>query len=166
MNLAGALRVAAAAGAPEAAVNLRGFNVEVFATAGVPSVSAVIRALRETWPEDLPSMALPSAFLRRGYRSAPADRVTRFRPAEGRALTRPRFTGSFRLVQGTLRLSPDQWQALVRFYDEQLLSGAVPFFFPNPEDGGATVVNARMTAPPQRVRYQADWDVTLTLRLG
>ena len=152
-----ALSAIAAAGNPTASAYLIGQVLSVSVSAGDPVVFVDVNPQVIQWPA-----TLPTNFLERGFGTAPRDNVNRFSVDSGPDMRRRRFTKSQRVLQGTMRMTPDEWKDFKKFYLDTLAGGSGRFLFPRPM--GIGTVSVRFSKKPVRTRGRIDWLVALALR--
>jgi hypothetical protein len=81
--------------------------------------------MTETWPIDL-----PQSFEVGGYSEGVADNLFETQPDTGPPIRRRRSTSAPRPLGGSMVLTESQLGVFRNFFDVTLLSGAIPFNFP------------------------------------
>lgn len=93
-----------------------------------------------TWPATLPAPAINS------FREKPPNNTIRSTMDKGPAKVRRRTTANTRPISFTLKLTPEQTQALDDFYEIETFSGADEFDYVHPRTGEN--VTARFVSEP------------------
>lgn len=109
------------------------------------------------WPATLPPPAVNS------FREKPPLNTIRSTMDKGPAKVRRRTTANTRPMSFTLKLTPEQVQALDDFYVDTTYSGADEFEFVHPRTGDT--VNARFTAEPDYSEVEGGIIYTVAIAL-
>jgi|ADurb_Leu_02_Slu_FD_contig_41_16848_length_484_multi_1_in_0_out_0_1 hypothetical protein len=113
-----------------------------------------------SWPN-----ALPQNLLSEGYNESLRDNVLRSTPDAGPAKVRRRATAGVKPVSGRQALTTTELQALITFYETDLLDGSLRFSWTSPIDG-TTAVEMRFTSPPSWSAIEPGlWDVAIAVEV-
>lgn len=113
----------------------------------------------DAWPVDLPQcFSLP-------FSESEGDGVFEYQPDQGPPISRRRTSAVTRPLSGTMRMSGDQLASMRAFRNGVLLSGALPFEFPDQTVHGNTLlVRFVKGSPPSWQRIGPDsWRVSISL---
>jgi hypothetical protein len=111
-----------------------------------------------TWP-----VTLPQFFLRDGYSETAPDNLISSDVSIGPAKIRRRTTSAIRSIAGGIVLTEAQYAIFANFLASNLMSGALPFTFPDPHHGAPLLV--RLHGPPTYAPDGIDWHVNISLEV-
>lgn len=109
------------------------------------------------WPE-----ALPNEFLRDNYREGIKDNVLRSPTDSGPEQRRPLTTKTLRHFRGVIRMTAEEKDQLVAFYETDLGNGSLKFDFPDPTDPDSSISLAFIESPTW-VPFGVQFDVALAV---
>jgi hypothetical protein len=113
----------------------------------------------DAWPSGLPQKLLVD-----GYSQAEADGVLEYAPDLGPSITRRRTTVASAPLSGTMELTSAQIATLRTFVETTLLSGSLPFTFPDPLGGSDLLVKFQKGGLPKWSALGGDYfSVAFTL---
>ena len=111
-----------------------------------------------TWPD-----SLPKHFLEEGFRASGAG-VLRTQTGQGPEMRRQRSTVGVRPLRGHMRMTNNQLEHFLFFFERELASGVYSFDMPDYRDNGETM-RVSFTASPSWQGEAVDWIVTLPLQI-
>lgn len=121
--------------------------------------------MADAWPAEL-----PQKLHRDDFEESLGDNVVRSQTETGPGKVRRRSTAAAGTIDGSMTMTTEQWVALVGadrrsgFFGTTLLSGSLPFIFPDPSGTGTLL--CRFASPPARRAVSVDqWSVRLSLEV-
>lgn len=115
----------------------------------------------DAWPS-----GLPQKFEQDSFSEGVGDNLLETQPDQGPPISRRRSTAAVRPISGVMKCTAAQVAMFRSFFDATILSGAVPFSFPDQMQSGDLLVKFTKQNPPAWSASGWDtYDLRLTLQV-
>lgn len=98
--------------------------------------------MADAWPDSLPQNFVG------GYADGEPDNLIETSPDTGPPISRARSSAGVRNLSGSMRMTRTQLATLHTFFNTTLISGSLPFNFPDPSFGGTVLVKFPKSKQP------------------